>query len=85
MKDLNKQSESEMGAMQNALNYYYLNGYKVSRDYSKLRRLQYFLHDNEGTSLAGSLNYTEMNNFIRGYGKAYQKFGYAINRKLSPL
>lgn len=64
--------ENEMHNFQNALNSFGLKGYKVYNEPG--RKPRYFLRDNEGISITGYLDYTQLNHFILGYGKAFNKF-----------
>lgn len=61
--------ENEIEALENAMNYYNLTGYKIHREQGKNK---YLLVDDKGTSLTGWNSYSEINNFIRGYCKAKQ-------------
>jgi len=65
---------NEVAALNNALNYYNLTGYKIHEYYQEdKRRVKplYFLTDEKGTSLTGHWDYSELNSFIRGYGKSF--------------
>lgn len=70
--NLSKQ-QSELDSLQNAVNYYNLDGYKVHREFEDDRRKttsKYFLVDDKGTSISGAWPYELLSLFISGYGKA---------------
>lgn len=69
--------ERELEALNNALNYYNLTGYKVVKDYS-YKKDKYFLVDNKGTTITGSWEYNAINHFISGYGNANKKTKYML-------
>ncbi len=65
-------SELELQALNNALDSFGLNGYKV---YSLPgRKITFLLRDSEGNSITGYWDYVRLNHFIMGYGKAFKKF-----------
>lgn len=67
-----KQDNNELQALENAVNNLNLKGHKVypAQGY----KAKYFLRDNEGNTITGSWDYTRLNHFIMGYGKAFNKF-----------
>jgi len=77
MKNTIKKSnwEGELKSLQTAVISLNLKGYEVCPNHNGFRgKTTFFLRDNTGISITGSWNYTELNHFILGYGKAYNKF-----------
>jgi len=72
-----KQDNNELQALENAVNNLNLQGHKVfpAQGY----KAKYFLRDNEGNTLTGSWDYTRLNHFIMGYGKAFNKFNPSLS------
>lgn len=66
--------ESELQSLKTAVVSLNLEGYEVRPNHNGFRnKTTYFLSDEKGTSITGSWNYTELNHFILGYGKACKK------------
>lgn len=69
--------DNELEALNNCLNHYNLTGYKIHKYYQQDKRIKtnlYFLTDTKGTSLTGHWDYSQLNHFIMGYGKAYKNY-----------
>jgi Tfp pilus assembly protein PilO len=69
--------QTEIQSLQNAINHYGLNGYKIHECFQldkRIKKSMYFLTDADNVSLTGKLDYTQLNHFISGYGQAFKKF-----------
>lgn len=64
--------ENELQALTNALISFGLANYEILD--SELGRNKYCLRDSNHKCLTGWWNYDQLNHFIMGYGKAYNKF-----------
>lgn len=72
-----KNIENELQALNNAINYHNLAGYTVHQRFETDKRKKvgkYFIMDDKGTSITGTWDYDQLNHFILGYGKAFNKF-----------
>ena len=68
--------EAELKSLKTAVESLNLKGYDVWVNHNGFRgKKTFFLKDEEGMSITGSWNYRDLNHFILGYGKAYNKFG----------
>lgn len=66
--------ENELQALKNALESLNLKGYEVWPNHNGFRsKTTFLLRDDEGNSLTGSWTYSNLNHFIMGYGKAFNK------------
>ena len=69
-----EQWESELQSLKNAVINLKLTGYDVWVNHNGFRGKKTFsLRDDTGTPITGSLDYNNLNHFILGYGKAYNK------------
>lgn len=68
---MKKNYETELEALNNALDSLNLMGYKIFQSHS--RKYQFCLIDDKGNYLTGFWNYVNLNHFIMGYGKAFNK------------
>ncbi len=74
-------NKAELEALTNALDSYGLQGYKIKEFKLRIRNPNYLLVDDEGVSLTGYWTFEQLNHFIMGYGKAFNKFNPAKKRK----
>lgn len=63
--------ENQLQALNNALDSFNLTGYKIFQSHT--RKYQFYLTDDKGNYLTGVWNYEQLNHFIMGYGKAFNK------------
>lgn len=68
---MKKNYEAELEALNNALYSLNLTGYKIFQSHT--RKYQFCLIDDKGNYLTGCWNYEQLNHFIVGYGKAFNK------------
>lgn len=67
MKENTAPQSGQIQALENALAHYGLTGYKIHPAGGKEK---FFVLDENSVSLTGSWDYTRINHFIMGYGKA---------------
>ena len=81
MKQDNKTKwENELQALKNIVSNLQLNGIDVYVNHNGGRKNPtYFLRDETGNTITGSWDYTRLNHFIMGYGKAFNKFNPSLS------
>lgn len=71
--------DAQLEALNNSLTHFNLTGYKIYKYYQQNKRKiksLYFLTDPKGTSLTGHWDYSQLNHFIVGYGRAVNENKY---------